>query len=299
MARFVNIQQKGGGNYLKENTTWAKQTIAHNTIVQNETSHFGGNFEIGNLNHSEKYLFDVSNPNVQVVSAKETNAYPGTELHRTMAVIKDKNFENPYLLDIIKIKASSENQYDLPYYYLGQLMSANFDYKVPTSLMPLGTKNGYQHLWKEGEGKSDKGNATISWFNNKRFYTLTSIVSENDELIFARIGAKDPDFNLRRDPAFIIRKQHSKDAYFVSILESHGHYDPVAEIATNAFSAVKKIAILYSDENYVAVSVENVNGSTSLFMFSLNDALKNKEHQIKIEDKTYNWIGSYNYININ
>ena len=40
MARFVNIEQKGGGNYLKENTTWAKQTIAHNTIVQNETSQF-------------------------------------------------------------------------------------------------------------------------------------------------------------------------------------------------------------------------------------------------------------------
>lgn len=299
MARFVNIQQKGGGNYLKENTTWAKQTIAHNTIVQNETSHFGGDFEIGNINHSEKYLFDVSNPNVQVISAKESNAYPGTELHRTMAVIKDENFENPYLLDIVKIKSSTENQYDLPYYYLGQFMSASFDYKVPTNLKPLGTKNGYQHLWEEGEGKSDKGNATISWFNNERFYTLTSVVGENDELIFARTGAKDPDFNLRRDPAFIIRKQHSKDAYFVSVLESHGHYDPVAEIATNAFSAVKKIAILYSDENYVAVSVENVNGSTSLFMFSLNDALKNKEHQIKIEDKTYNWIGAYNYININ
>ena len=42
LARFVNIEQKGGGNYLKENKTWAKQTIAHNTITQNETSHFNG-----------------------------------------------------------------------------------------------------------------------------------------------------------------------------------------------------------------------------------------------------------------
>jgi hypothetical protein len=29
LARFVNIEQKGGGNYLKENTTWAKQRMRH------------------------------------------------------------------------------------------------------------------------------------------------------------------------------------------------------------------------------------------------------------------------------
>ena len=45
LARFVNIEQKGGGNYLKENKTWAKQTIAHNTVTQNETSHFKGNMK--------------------------------------------------------------------------------------------------------------------------------------------------------------------------------------------------------------------------------------------------------------
>jgi hypothetical protein len=37
LARYVNIEQKGGGNYLKESKTWAKQTIAHNTVVQNES----------------------------------------------------------------------------------------------------------------------------------------------------------------------------------------------------------------------------------------------------------------------
>ena len=46
MVRYVNIGQKGGGNYLPENTTWAKQTIAHNTLVQNATSHFEGKYEL-------------------------------------------------------------------------------------------------------------------------------------------------------------------------------------------------------------------------------------------------------------
>ena len=53
MGRFVNIEQKGGGNYLKENKTWAKQTIAHNTLVQNETSQFKGEYDIGSKHHSE------------------------------------------------------------------------------------------------------------------------------------------------------------------------------------------------------------------------------------------------------
>ncbi len=41
---------------------------------------------------------------VQVASAKEENAYPGTEmLHRTMVTIKDEDYENPYVLDIMKV----------------------------------------------------------------------------------------------------------------------------------------------------------------------------------------------------
>jgi len=90
LARFVNIEQKGGGNYLKENKTWAKQTIAHNTVTQNETSHFKGKYEIGSEHHSDLHYFSSEKSTIQVVSAKENSAYPGTEMHRTMAIIKDQ-----------------------------------------------------------------------------------------------------------------------------------------------------------------------------------------------------------------
>lgn len=299
LARFVNIQQKGGGNYLKENTTWAKQTIAHNTVVQNETSHFGGDFETGSLNHSNNYLFDVSNPTIQVVSAKESNAYPGTELHRTQFLIKDEDFENPYLLDIVTVKSNTENQYDLPFYYLGQIISTNFKYETPEVLNPLGTKNGYQHLWNEGLGNSTSGNAKLSWFNNERFYTLTTVVSENDDLIFARIGANDPDFNLRRDSGFIIRKKNVKNAQFVTVVESHGHYSPVSEIATNAFSNIKNMEVVFADKNYIAVSIETVNNNKKLIVLSLNNASEVKKHNVIIGDKPVEWTGAYHINNFN
>lgn len=299
LARFVNIQQKGGGNYLKENTTWAKQTIAHNTIVQNETSHFGGDFETGSLNHSNKYLFDISNPNIQVVSAKEPNAYPGTKLHRIQFLLKDEDFENPILLDIFNVTSSKENQYDLPFYYLGQLISTNFNYTTPKVLSPLGNANGYQHLWNEGVGSSTNNNAKITWLNKERFYTLTTLVSENDSLIFTRIGAKDPNFNLRKDPGFIVRKKDNKNAQFISVIESHGHYSPVSEIATNAFSTIKNIKVVFANENYIAILIETVNNNKKLVVVSLKDASNVSNHKIVIEDKLVEWTGAYHFNNFN
>ena len=298
LARYVNIQQKGGGNYLKESSTWAKTTIAHNTVSQNETAHFEGVFDIGSANHSDKYLFDVENPDVQVVSATESNAYPGTDLHRTMALIKDENFENPLLIDIVKVNSATKNQYDLPYYYLGQLMSTNFEYTTPKKLSPLGNKNGYQHLWNEGEGNTTSGNAKVSWLDKGTFYTLSTVVSTDDDLIFARIGADDPDFNLRNEPTFIIRKNNTKDTYFVSVIETHGNYSTVSESATNAFSNISNLAIVYNDDAYLAVTIETLSNETKLFIFSFKDASKESNHKLKINEKEYQWVGPYSYTNV-
>jgi len=299
LARFVNIEQKGGGNYLKENKTWAKETIAHNTIVQNETSHFNHKYEIASKNYSVKYLFDSSNSELQIASAKELNAYHGTELHRTMVMINDKEFENPFVLDIMKVNSDKKNQYDLPYYYMGQIMKVNFKYKVPSTLKPLGKENGYQHLWKEGYGKSAFENAKLSWLNNGNFYTLTTTVEEKDDLIFARIGANDPDFNLRRDPSFIIRRNNTQNTVFASVIETHGSYSPVSEFAVNATSAISKVKIIYNNDSYTAVSIENINGKTKIFIISNNDASKESKHNLNINNMEYQWVGPYNYTNIN
>ncbi|WHF51488.1 heparinase II/III family protein [Chryseobacterium gotjawalense] len=299
LVRFVNIEQKGGGNYLKENSSWAKQTIAHNTVTQNETSHFGGDFDIATNHHSEKYVFDDSDPNIQIVSAKEHNAYPGTDMQRVMALIKDGNFENPFLLDLIKINSDKENQYDLPYYYSGQIISTNFKYETPKILAPLGTGNGYQHLWKTAEGNQPGGNAKFSWFNKNRFYTLSSIVTPADQLILTKLGAADPNFNLRNDPGFMIRKTDTKDAYFISVTESHGNYDPVTEIARNSFSNIKNLKVLYSDESLIAVSIEPVKGDPMVFLFCFDDPSKESKHEIKINGKEYQWTGPYQLIKNN
>ena len=293
LARFVNIEQKGGGNYLKENKTWAKQTIAHNTLTQNETSHFNGRYEVGSQHHSVLNYFSSENENVQVASAKEANAYPGTEMLRTMAILKNEDFEKPYMLDIMKVTSNKVNQYDFPYYFLGQVVQTNFDYQTPKPLNPLGTKNGYQHLFVEGTAKASSDNSKLSWLNKGKFYTLTSITNRNDDLLFTRIGANDPEFNLRREAALMLRRKNTKNTIFVSVIESHGSYNPVSESAVNSNSSIKELKVVINTEAYTAIQITSVNGNEKLFITANTDTSKEAKHNVKINNKNYEWSGSY------
>lgn len=293
LSRFVNVEQKGGGNYLKENNTWAKQSIAHNTIVQNETSHFGGDFDTSSKFHSDRYIFDVSNPKVQVVSANENNAYPGTKYQRTIALIDEEGFEKPFLLDIIRLDSKTLNQYDLPFHYFGQIISTNFKYNAAKTLEPLGKANGYQHLWKEASAVLTGENAKFTWLNNRTYFTITSTTQTNDEAILARIGANDPDYNLRRDPSLILRRKNAAKTAFVSVVETHGGYNPVSESSTNAYSSIDSLKVVFEDANYIAVEIKQRSGKTTLFILATKSSDPKQNHNIQINSKTYTWSGPF------
>ena len=295
LARFVNIEQKGGGNYLKENKTWAKQTIAHNTVTQNETSHYSGKYEIGSQNHPDLHYFSSANKNVQASSAKVTNTYPGTNMQRTLAIINDEDFEKPYVLDIMKVVSNKANQYDFPYYFLGQVLNTNFEYAIPKTLKPLGSKNGYQHLFLEGSGTSNKDNTKFSWLNKGKFYSLTTISDDNDEILFTRIGANDPEFNLRREAAIMLRRKNTKNTLFVSAIEAHGSYSPVSESAINSKSNIKELKLVLDTADFTAISITTLKGNTKLFITANTSASKEAKHTLKINNKKYTWVGSYYY----
>ena len=293
LVRFVNIGQKGGGNYLKENQSWAKQTIAHNSLTQDQTSHFKGKYEIGSQHHSELHFFDDSRADAQVVSAREANAYPGTEMHRTMAIIKPENFATPLVLDIMKVTSEAKHQYDLPFYFMGQVLQTNFDYEIPSSLAPLGDSDGYQHLYLEGKGKPSSDSTQFNWLVEGKFYTLTSATNVTDELLFARVGAQDPEFNLRRDAALIFRRKDVGDSLFVSVIEPHGRYSPVSELSVNPKSNIAALKVAFDTEAYTAVVIETLDNKSSLFIVANRDPATSAKHHLKIGGKHYSWLGPY------
>ena len=293
LVRFVNIGQKGGGNYLKENQSWAKQTIAHNTITQNQKSHFKAKYELGSQHHSELHFFDVSRDNAQVVSARETNAYPGTELHRTMAIIKPENFAKPLVLDIVKVASKTKNQFDLPFYFMGQVLETNFDYEAPSRLLPMDDSDGYQHLYLEGKGKPSSDSTQFNWLVEGKFYTLTAATKATDELLFTRVGATDPEFNLRRDAALMFRRKDVSDTLFVSVIEPHGFYSPVSELSVNPNSNISSVKVVQDSDAYTAVTIMNVENQSSIFIVANADASVSQRHQLTIGGKQYNWQGPY------
>jgi len=293
-ARWVNIDQKGGGRYLPENQSYAKQTVAHNTLVVNEISHYEGNVKKGDANYSTLYLFDSKEDHFQVVSAKDEHAYPGVSMHRTMILLKDEHFRKPLILDIFKVESDRENQYDLPLWFMGHLLSTSFEYeKENVTLAPLGADYGYQHLWKEAAGKERDKSAQITWFGHRKFYTMTRSTNQDDELIFVKIGANDPNFNLRNDPALIQRKKASKNALFVSAIESHGTYNPVSELSVNPFSGIEKIDILHDSKEHTVFKVSSRSSKTWIVGISNQDDNKNKIHKVKIGDGQIEWTGPH------
>ncbi len=292
-ARWVNIDQKGGGRYLKENNTWAKQSIAHNTLVINETSHYQGDIKIGEKHHPDLYHFHGSG-NVQLVSAKSRHAYPATEMHRTMVLVKEEDFRDPILIDVFRVNSDKPSQFDLPVWFQGHLLQTNFDYESAVGkLEPLGDDHGYQHLWKEATGKTDSGNAHINWFSNRKFYSMITVVGKEDELIFARLGANDPNFNLRHDPAFIVRKKNRKHATFVSVIEPHGGYNPVTELSDQPFTSLDKVSLLYDDMNYTVIRFSNVSNNSWTLCLSNKDASTETEHVLEVAGEVHSWQGPF------
>ena len=296
MARFVNIEQKGGGNYLKENKTWAKQSIAHNTLVVNETSHFDGKYELGSKYHSQRFFSKTSDDKVQVVSAKEGSAYPGVVMHRTVAMIQSKEFDKPMLLDVFKVNANKKNTYDFPIHFMGQVIQTNFEYAAPGTLETLGTKNGYQHLYLEASGISKKGNGKLTWMRNNQFYTWTSTTKEGDVFLFTRLGANDPEFNLRRDAGLILRRKESQNTLFVSVIEAHGEYSPVTELSSNSTSSILELAIELDTDMYTAISVKHKNGKRAILLLSNQDPSPETLHKQKINTKEHQWKGPCHFV---
>ncbi|HAA10613.1 MAG TPA: heparinase, partial [Cytophagales bacterium] len=224
-ARWVNVEQKDGGGYLTENRTWAKQTVAHNTLVIDRTSQFEANTKTADQFHGEPYLFMADNPRVQLMSAKDREGYADIVLHRTMALLRSDASQAPLVLDLFRVEsATGVHTYELPFYFQGEFMQSNFPIEAEAVLRPMGEEYGYQHLWAEAKGTVSEKTATVNWLQDDVFYTWTAAASADDQVTFGRIGANDPKFNLRRDPVFLWQREGEGPTVFASVTEAHGRY---------------------------------------------------------------------------
>ena len=298
-VRFLNIEPKNGGNYTKENHTWGAQTIAHNTVTIDQQSDFNADFKVSSANHSNIQYSDFSNPDVQVISGSENNAYKGVEMQRTTALVNTKDLEFPIVIDIYRVNSKTAHTLDFPFYYYGQEVMADFNYtKNTTELKALGTKNGYQHLWLEATGKTDKSTACFTFVNGTRFYSISTLTNSETELMMTRIGAGDPDFNLRNNPCFMVRQPNATKHTFVSIIEPHGLYDLSREVTSNFQTSITKLELVRDDSDYTVVNFTTINGKSYLFITLNKGFNENAIHTIDLKDKSVSFLGNYYFTEI-
>jgi len=121
-------------------------------------------------------------------------------------MVRDTGFSRPVIIDIIRAVSSQQHQYDLPFYYQGQLLSTTAQLKVFDSVRTaFGTTAGYQHLWHEAEGRAERS-VQWSWLLGGSYYSVTSAADSTTTVHCVRIGAGDPQFNLRNEPGVILRR---------------------------------------------------------------------------------------------
>ncbi|MET2952743.1 heparinase II/III family protein [Vibrio harveyi] len=295
-CRWVNVEPKFGGRYLDENKSYARQTIAHNAVTIDEQCQNGFDVDRADSVHGLPHFFKVEGTEINGMSAFANDHYPNTDMQRSVFMLNLDELEAPLLLDLYRIEGEGEHQYDYSHQYDGQIVRTNFDYQSFGALNTLGDDFGYQHLWKVASGKT-QDMALVSWLQNNTYYTwlgTSSSAKQNgdNEVIFTRTGANDPSFNLRSEPAFILRSK-GESTLFASVLETHGYFNEEFEQSVNARGQVKDIRVV----GYNAVgSIVEITTEKSLVTVMISNVLGADDqtpHQVEMNGKTYSWNGFY------
>lgn len=290
-ARFLNIEAKDGGRYLPENDSWAQQTIAHNSLVVNETSHFATQLRPAEASAPTQLFFQGNGP-TRLSTAEEGRAYSGVRFRRTLAQLDVEGLASPVVIDLLRVDGERPARYDLPLHYAGHIIETGFPLRSNVAERPvLGAANGYQHLWVDAIGAPEAGNARVTWLNGGRFYTWHTLPPAGAQVIFAESGANDPRFNLRREPVLILRVDNQTDTSFVSLLEPHGAYDAVAETTVASRSRIRNLRHVRGDgADLVAFEIE---GGRRVILAIADDTDAGSRHRVVFDGRTLEWTGHF------
>lgn len=291
-ARWINVEHKFGGRYLPENQSYAMQTIAHNTVTVDQRCQNDGQQRQADRMSGKRHFFDARNPQVQVVSALANDYYPNVAMQRTMFLIRHSSLEYPVVVDLFRIRADQEHQYDYPLHFHGQLIATNVKYSPNTNLLqPLGAAAGYQHIWQEARGQFDQ-TARVTWLDGQRYYTVLISGIPNSELILGRTGANDPNFNLRVEPLMIFR-QRAKDHLFAAVIEPHGYFDESKEVSRSAQGVFQDIRVIGHNDIGTVVELSGKNNLKWRIIVFNGVAKADAPHTVVFQGRSYHWQGNY------
>jgi len=196
------LTEAGSLGYSNPNhISWAKQTLAHNTLVVDETSQYPqgdstGLWDSDSGKPSSGVLKNIHiGPVLKTITAESDNVYDDVHLERTLVMIDN------YVLDWFRVNSDTEHIYDLPYHVNGNLIESSLEFEErQESFRDWG---GYQHIMQAKSSLTDNQWNT-TWQGNKGSgLNLTMLGAPNtevvhgvalNELIMARRKGNNADF---------------------------------------------------------------------------------------------------------
>ena len=118
---------------------------------------------------------------------------------------------------------------------------------------------------------------------------------QNGKVIFVETGASDPDFNLRREPGFILSAKTKNGVVFASVIERHGEYNPTVEYTKGSHTQVKNVEhFRFGTVDYIRVTSKS---GEFVGLAIAQDGSEDSRHSIEIDGKTISWRGPYFLVN--
>ena len=262
-SRFLNIEAKNKGHYTRENKSYAMTTVAHNTLVVDETSHFQGKISISERYSPVLLAYSDDDRAFQYVAALDTAATPGVRMQRWMGLARIPFLSGPLIIDLLKAESAGSHSYDYPIHYNGHMVSLSVPYqRAMETMRTMGSAPGYKHLWVEAEAKGGKDCTSYTWICGTKLYSITTATTMDSQIYLLRSGANDPDFNLRSEPSFLLRETGRGNHLFASCIETHGHYDLQVELASDMERSCTGVTVLSDDASGMKVRYDFKGGNS-------------------------------------
>lgn len=287
-ARFHNVAARDGGRYLPENESWAKQSIAHNVLVVDGQSHFGGALAAAEAGPGEQLHF-ADGAEFSISIGRSTSAYPGIGMTRALALVAVPGIDDRVVVDLLRVRSGGAHRYDLPLHFNGQIIDTGPAFAVNQTTRPvLGDGHGYQHIWVDGVATGQE-RPFLTWQTGNRFHSFHWVPQAGSSVILGESGANDPRFNLRREPMLIQRVERGGDLLFAGALESHGYYDPDTERVSQSSSRIASIrAGTVGDADIMVITTVTGVRVAVAVAHDMNPASR---HQIQFHGHSISWTG--------
>ncbi|HYG78711.1 MAG TPA: heparinase II/III family protein [Planctomycetota bacterium] len=193
----------------KEYKSWAKRSIAHNTVILNQTDQ---------LVNTGRIVWLKSGEGFSACCTESTQSYPGTTLRRYLYLTPE------LLVDVFDVTTAHPGTIDLAAHAVVDSLTPDQPLKSE-KLESLGSDNGYQHLSSVLAFKPDAPSTFCFASGDKKL--RVHLCPAAGETVFTSIGI---GFHPDQKAPCLIRRRVGGDARFISVYDLSRTGDAVQSV---------------------------------------------------------------------